>query len=127
MRRTPSESLVPSYRAGSQELSRLLSCSFSLRWRFDFSHRDRTPFTPRAVRILRLDVLQPSKRHRLAGVLVDDDAGRQHLQRPLVSHRLRLSGRPDYLIGTAEGLVLVELKSGACPRSVPHASHVASS
>jgi hypothetical protein len=59
-----------------------------------------------------------------AGLLVYD-AGRQHLQRPLVSHRLRLAGRPDYLIETAEGLVPVELKSGACPRSGPHAAHVA--
>jgi hypothetical protein len=61
----------------------------------------------------------------LPGALVYDDAGRQHLQRPLVSHRLRLSGRPDYLIETAAGLVPVELKSGACPRSRPHAAHVA--
>jgi hypothetical protein len=30
-------------------------------------------------------------------------------------YRLRLSGRPDYLIETTEGLVPVELKSGACP------------
>ena len=59
-----------------------------------------------------------------AGLLVYDDAGRQHLQRPRVSHRLRLAGRPDYLIETAEGLVPVELKSGACPRSGPHAAHV---
>ena len=61
----------------------------------------------------------------LPGALVYDDAGRQHLQRPLVSHRLRLSGRPDYLIETAEGLVPVELKSGSCPRSGTHAAHVA--
>jgi len=60
-----------------------------------------------------------------AGLLVYDDAGRQHLQRPLVSHRLRLAGRPDYLIYTAAGLVSVELKSGACPRSGPYAAHVA--
>ena len=60
-----------------------------------------------------------------AGLLVYDDAGRQHLQRPLVSHRLRLAGRPDYLIETAAGVVPVELKSGACPRSGPHAAHVA--
>ena len=41
------------------------------------------------------------------------------------SYRLRLSGRPDYLIERTEGLVPVELKSGACPRSGPHAAHVA--
>src|SRR6516164_3611443 len=60
-----------------------------------------------------------------AGLLVYDDAGCQHLRRPLVSHRLRLAFRPDFLIETAEGLVPVELKSGACPRSRPHAAHVA--
>ena len=59
------------------------------------------------------------------GLLVDDDAGRQHPQRPLVLRRLRLLGRPDYLIETTEGLVPVELKSGACPRSRPHAARVA--
>ena len=53
-----------------------------------------------------------------AGLLVYDDAGRQHLQRPLVSHRLRLRGRPDYLIEMPEGLVPVELKSGN-PARVP--------
>jgi CRISPR/Cas system-associated exonuclease Cas4 (RecB family) len=60
-----------------------------------------------------------------AGLLVYDDAGRQHLQGPLVSHRLLLAGRPDYLIQTPQGLVPVELKSGACPRSGPHAARVA--
>ena len=59
-----------------------------------------------------------------AGLVVYDDAGRQHL-RPLVSHRLRLAGRPDYLVETGAGPVPVELKSGACPRSGPHAAHVA--
>ena len=66
MRRTPSKSLVPTDRDGSQELSRLLFYCFSSRWRFDFSHRDRTPRTPRTARIVRLSLLQPWKRHRLA-------------------------------------------------------------
>jgi hypothetical protein len=60
-----------------------------------------------------------------AELLVYDDAGRQRLQRPLVSHRPRLAGRPDYLIETAAGFVPVKLKSDACPRSGPHAAHVA--
>jgi hypothetical protein len=101
----------------------LLSWSFFSRWHFDSSHRDRTTCTTCALRILRLALLQPSQFHRLARrALVYDDAGRQHLQRPLVSHRLRLAGRPDYLIETAAGLVPVELKSGACPRSGPRAA-----
>jgi hypothetical protein len=35
------------------------------------------------------------------------------------------SWRPDCLIETTDGLVPVELKSGVCPRSGPHAPHVA--
>jgi hypothetical protein len=34
-------------------------------------------------------------------------------------------GPPRHLIETTEGLVPVEVKSGACPRSGPHAAHVA--
>ena len=59
------------------------------------------------------------------GAVVYDDAGRGHLERPLVSHRLHLVGRPDYLVEASEGLVPVELKSGSCPRTGPHAGHVA--
>jgi hypothetical protein len=60
------KSAAPHVRAGLQELSLLFSWSFSSRRRFDSSHRDRTTCTSCALRILRLDVLQPSKRHRLA-------------------------------------------------------------
>ena len=48
-----------------------------------------------------------------AGLLVYDDAGRLHLQRPLVSHCLRLAGRPDYPIETAWSL------SSSNPARVP--------
>ncbi|HEY7391059.1 MAG TPA: PD-(D/E)XK nuclease family protein, partial [Bryobacteraceae bacterium] len=58
------------------------------------------------------------------GTLVYDDAGRHHLNRPLVSHRYRLAGRPDYLIKTHGGLVPVELKSTHCPRTGPYEAHV---
>jgi CRISPR-associated exonuclease Cas4 len=125
MPRILSKSPAPNVLPGSQEFSPLLSWSFSSRWRFDSSHRDRTACTTCALRILRLALLQRRSATGLpAGLLVYDDAGRQHLQRPLVSHRLRLAGRPDYLIETAAGLVPVELKSSACPRSGPHAAHV---
>ena len=60
-----------------------------------------------------------------AGPIVYDDAGRRHLDGPLVSHRLRLTGKPDYLIETNDGLVPVELKSANCPRSGPYEAHVA--
>jgi hypothetical protein len=44
----------------------LLSCCFSSCWRFDSSHRDRTTCTTCPLRILRVALLQPSKRNRLA-------------------------------------------------------------
>ena len=59
-----------------------------------------------------------------SGAVVYNDAGRQDLNRPLVSHRYRLAGRPDYLIETKEGLLPVELKSAHCPRSGPYEVHV---
>jgi CRISPR-associated exonuclease Cas4 len=59
-----------------------------------------------------------------AGTVVYDDAGRQHLNRPLVSHRYRRAGRPDYLIKTPGGLVPVELKSTHSPRTGPNEAHV---
>ena len=67
MRRTPSKSLAPTDRDGSQELSPLLSWSFSLRWPFDSSHRDRTTCTTCPPRILLFALLQTSKRNRFAG------------------------------------------------------------
>ena len=59
------------------------------------------------------------------GELVYDDAGRLHLERPLVSHRYRLTGKPDYLIDTENGVVPVEIKSTKCPRSGPYDAHIA--
>jgi hypothetical protein len=66
MRRIPSKSDMPHVLPGSQELSRLLFYCFSSRWRFDSSHRDRTTSTACGVRILRLALLQPPKRYRVA-------------------------------------------------------------
>ncbi|MGH9626740.1 MAG: CRISPR-associated protein Cas4 [Bryobacteraceae bacterium] len=59
------------------------------------------------------------------GSLVYEDAGRHHLEGPLVSHRYALTGKPDYLIQTDDGLVPVELKSANCPRSGPYEAHIA--
>ncbi len=47
------------------------------------------------------------------------------LERPLVSSRYGLVGKPDYLVETANGLIPVELKSRDCPRSGPYASDTA--
>jgi CRISPR-associated exonuclease Cas4 len=59
-----------------------------------------------------------------AGEVVYEDAGPRHLEAPLVSHRYRLTGKPDYLIETREGLVPVELKSAMCARSGPYEARV---
>jgi CRISPR-associated exonuclease Cas4 len=58
------------------------------------------------------------------GEVVSEDAGPNHLEAPLVSHRYGLTGKPDYLIETGEGLVLVELKSAIYPRPGPYEAHV---
>ena len=60
------------------------------------------------------------------GRLVFQDADRRRaLHRPLVSFRYGLTGKPDYLVETAEGLVPVELKSRDSLRAGPHASEIA--
>lgn len=42
-------------------------------------------------------------------------------ERPLFSGRHRLTGRPDYLVQSKEGVIPVEVKSGAAPRQPYHA------
>ena len=44
-------------------------------------------------------------------------------ERPLFSSRHRLTGRPDYLVQTVDGLIPVEVKSGAAPEQ-PYAAHI---
>jgi CRISPR-associated exonuclease Cas4 len=68
------------------------------------------------------------RRHRTGlppGAVVYTDVGKRHRGRPLVSHRYRLTGRPDYLIRTANGIVPVELKSARCPQSGPRDGDIA--
>lgn len=45
-------------------------------------------------------------------VLRDDASGGRELQRPLVSRRLGLSGKPDYLLERRGALIPVEVKPG---------------
>jgi hypothetical protein len=49
---------------------------------------------------------------------------RLDLERPLVSQRYGLTGKPDYLVETANGLTPVELKSRDSARSRPYAMRV---
>lgn len=44
-------------------------------------------------------------------------------ERPLFSSRYRLTGRPDYLVRTRQGVVPVEVKSGTAPPQ-PYLAHV---
>lgn len=60
---------------------------------------------------------------RIAPVSMNERGERQ--EKPLLSHRHALVGRPDYLMQTDEGIVPVEAKSANCPASgVPYESHL---
>ena len=60
------------------------------------------------------------------GRVVYQDTDRRHnVERPLVSPSYGLTGKPDYLVETANGVIPVELKSRNCPRSGPHEGDVA--
>jgi CRISPR-associated exonuclease Cas4 len=59
-----------------------------------------------------------------AGRIVYADTGDwRQPEQPLYSHHYRLTGKPDYLIDTPDGIVPVEVKSGHTPVQ-PHDSHV---
>lgn len=60
---------------------------------------------------------------RIAPVSLNVRGERQ--EKPLLSHRHGLIGRPDYLVETDEGVVPVEAKSANCPANgVPYESHL---
>ena len=60
---------------------------------------------------------------RIAPVTLNERGERQ--EKPLLSHRHGLVGRPDYLVQTDEGIVPVEAKSANCPpNGVPYESHL---
>jgi len=52
-----------------------------------------------------------------------DTGAWERCERPLFSNRYRLTGRPDYLVRSREGLIPVEVKSGRAPQQ-PYLSHV---
>jgi len=58
-------------------------------------------------------------------VVYSDTDQQRHPARTLISRQHGLKGRPDYLIGTAEGIVPVEIKSTSFPHSGrPYEAHV---
>lgn len=60
---------------------------------------------------------------KLAPTRINDEGKRQ--ERALVSRKYGLTGRPDYLVRTREGIVPVEAKSARRPASsVPYDSHL---
>jgi CRISPR-associated exonuclease Cas4 len=58
-------------------------------------------------------------------VVYQDTERRRNVERPLVSQICGLTGKPDYLVEAANGLIPVELKSRNCPRSGPHGGDAA--
>jgi CRISPR-associated exonuclease Cas4 len=60
-----------------------------------------------------------------AGEIVFQDMEQVEMLEPLVSHSLRLTGKPDYLNQTTAGLVPVEVKSRACGDRGPYEGEVA--
>jgi CRISPR-associated exonuclease Cas4 len=52
-------------------------------------------------------------------VVYQDTDRRRNVEHPLVSLNCGLTGKPDYLVVAANGLIPVELKSRHCPRSGP--------
>jgi CRISPR-associated exonuclease Cas4 len=73
---------------------------------------------------------QASRRITRSGVpegplLFQDADRRRALYRPLVSSRYGLTGKPDYLVETNEGMVPVEVKSHDSLRSGPYPSDIA--
>lgn len=60
---------------------------------------------------------------RMGGITLNDEGERQ--EKALASRRYGLTGRPDYLIETRDGIVPVEVKSAMSPADgVPYDSHV---
>jgi CRISPR-associated exonuclease Cas4 len=52
-----------------------------------------------------------------------DTGAWKRCEQPLFSPRHRLTGRPDYLVSSREGVVPVEVKSGGAPPQ-PYAAHI---
>jgi CRISPR-associated exonuclease Cas4 len=69
-------------------------------------------------RVSRLRAGLPSGR-----IIYADTGAWDRCERPLFSNRYRLTGKPDYLVRAAKGLVPVEVKSSGAPVQ-PYPAHV---
>lgn len=52
-------------------------------------------------------------------IVYQDTDRRRNVERPLVSHRYGLSGKPDYLVDRSNELIPVEVKSRGCALWAP--------
>jgi CRISPR-associated exonuclease Cas4 len=73
-------------------------------------------------------LVRASRAYRVTGLPVGriayvDTGAWNRCERPLFSRRYRLTGKPDYLVGTPAGVIPVEVKSGAAPQQ-PYPAHV---
>ena len=57
-------------------------------------------------------------------VVYTDTGAWGRLEKPLFSNRLRLTGKPDYLVRNGQTYIPVEVKSGNAPKNGPYDSHV---
>lgn len=57
-------------------------------------------------------------------VLYSDTTSWDRLARPLFSERLRLTGKPDYIVRHGREVIPVEVKSGPAPRGGPYEAHI---
>lgn len=56
-------------------------------------------------------------------VVYTDTSGWRRPERPLFSSRLRITGKPDYLVDDGDGIIPIEVKSGHAPAR-PYDSHL---
>ncbi len=57
-------------------------------------------------------------------VIYSDTSGWQSIEKPLFSHRYRLTGKPDYVVQHGRDNIPVEVKSSPAPGDGPRRSHV---
>lgn len=71
----------------------------------------------------RSSALQQKSGLPVGRVVYVDTGAWERCERPLFSNRYRLTGRPDYLVHSREGVIPVEVKSGAAPPQ-PYPAHL---
>ena len=73
--------------------------------------------------LMRSSALQRQSGLPVGRVVYVDTGAWERCERPLFSNRYRLTGRPDYLVRSREGVIPVEVKSGAAPAQ-PYPAHL---